>query len=211
MVAEERAPGRRHTRRRKPMLGWAIPPSAPGWASETAMSAIADGIRWMAASTEPLAPERGHHMDLETIMEGARTVAVLHRMSSAADGPPLAAPYFDDRVISAALSVAVRHRVSAWEYKPLLAASVRGIVPDVVLNRQTKDDGSNDVESGLRRHRDELVALWQDSRLGELGLIDSKRLERLCASPSSFELEEGTMYTTIACELWLRDLEHNFI
>ncbi|WP_327099605.1 asparagine synthase-related protein [Nocardia vinacea] len=197
--------------RRKPMLGWAITPSMPIWATETAEKAISEGILWMASTREPLAPERGYHVELETIIEGARTVAVLNRMSLAAGGPPLAAPYFDDRVISASLSVAVQHRVSAWTYKPLLRASVRGIVPDVVLQRQTKDDGSHDVELGLRKHRDELVALWEGSRLGDIGLIDSQKLKQLCANPSSFELEEGTMYTTIACELWLRDLERSFV
>ncbi|MFD6392231.1 asparagine synthase-related protein [Nocardia sp. NPDC055029] len=197
--------------KRKPMLGWAIPPSLPVWTTEAAEEAISDGILWMASATVPLAPERGRHVELESIIEGARTVAVLNRMSLAAGGPPLAAPYFDDRVITASLSVAVQHRVSAWTYKPLLNAAVRGIVPDVVLQRQTKDDGSHDVESGLRKHRDELVALWEDSRLGDVGLIDAKKLKHLCANPSSFELEEGTMYTTIACELWLRDLERSFI
>ncbi|WP_159080477.1 asparagine synthase-related protein [Nocardia suismassiliense] len=197
--------------KRKPVLGWSLVPALPGWATEVAARAISEGIRWMAYTAAPLAPERGRHVELETIIEGARTVAVLNKMSLASGGPPLAAPYFDDRVIAAALSVDVRHRVSAWTYKPLLAASVRGIVPDEVLQRQTKDDGSHDVELGLRKHRDELVALWEQSRLGSVGLIDAKKLKQLCANPSSFELEDGTMYTTIACELWLRDLERSFI
>ncbi|NUP28033.1 MAG: asparagine synthase, partial [Nocardia sp.] len=197
--------------RRKPMLGWAIPPSAPVWTTEAAFGAIGEGITWMASATEPLAPERGGHVELETIIEGARAVAVLNRLSLASGGPPSTAPYFDDGVITAALSVAVEHRVSAWTYKPLLGASVRGLVPDPVLRRQTKDDGSHDVEAGLRAHRDELVALWEGSRMGEIGLVDSAKLKELCARPSSFELEEGTMFTTIACELWLRDLERDFV
>lgn len=197
--------------RRKPMLGWALVPSIPVWASTAAKDAVHEGISWMAADAEPLAPARGRHVELESIVEGARTVAVLNRMSLASGGPPLSAPYFDDRVISAALSVAVPDRVSAWTYKPLLRAAVSGIVPDEVLRRQTKDSGSHDVEVGLRKHRDELVALWENSRLGAMGLIDSKRLKHLCASPSSFELEDGTMFSTIACELWLRDLERNFL
>lgn len=197
--------------KRKPMLGWAIPPTMPAWATDRARTAIIESILWMAAATEPLAPRRGRHVELETIIEGARTVAVLNRMSLASDGPPLAAPYFDDGVVSSALSVAVEHRIDAWAYKPLLKASVRGLVPDAVLERQTKDDGSHDVELGLRKHRDELVALWEGSRLGDIGLIDAERLRRLCADPSSFELEEGTMFSAIACELWLRDLECSFI
>ncbi|MFF0452207.1 asparagine synthase-related protein [Nocardia africana] len=197
--------------RRTPMLGWALVPSIPVWATGAAKHAVGEGISWMAATTEPLAPERGRHVELESVVEGARTVAVLNRMSLAAGGPPLAAPYFDDRVIAAALAVAVAHRVSAWTYKPLLRAAISGIVPDEVLRRQTKDSGSHDVELGLRKHRDELVALWEGSRLGAVGLIDSKRLKQLCADPSSFELEDGTMFSTIACELWLRDLERNFL
>jgi asparagine synthase (glutamine-hydrolysing) len=79
------------------------------------------------------------------------------------------------------------------------------------LTRQSKDDGSIDVDYGIRRHSDELVALWEDSRLERLGLVDAGRLRELCAEPSSLELEDGALFSTIGCELWLRDLELDFV
>ena len=41
---------------------------------------------------------------------------------------------------------------------------MRGIVP-ASLARETKANGSGDEEPGLRRHRADLLALFEDSRL----------------------------------------------
>jgi asparagine synthase (glutamine-hydrolysing) len=41
--------------------------------------------------------------------------------------------------------------------------------------------------------------------------VDAARLRKLCAEPSSRELEDGALFSTIGCELWLRDLELAFI
>jgi asparagine synthase (glutamine-hydrolysing) len=137
-------------------------------------------------------------------------VRAIIRMAIGA-GLPIAAPYFDDQVIDACLAVRPEHRVTAREYKPLLRRAMTNVIPDNVLARQSKDDGSIDVDYGLRRHSDELVALWEDSRLERLGLVDAARLRTLCAEPSSLELEDGALFSTIGCELWLRDLELDFV
>ena len=84
---------------------------------------------------------------------------------------------------------------------------MRGIVPDESLARQTKANGSGDEDPGLRRHRAELLALWEDSRLGRLGLIDAAALRELCAGPLPPELQFGGLDQTVACEVWLRSLE----
>jgi asparagine synthase (glutamine-hydrolysing) len=84
---------------------------------------------------------------------------------------------------------------------------MRGIVPDESLARQTKANGSCDEDPGMRRHRAELLALCEDSRLGRLGLIDADALRRTCTGPIPPELQFGVLYQTVACEVWLRALE----
>ena len=59
----------------------------------------------------------------------------------------------------------------------------------------------------MRRHRGDLLALWEDSRLGRLGLIDASALRETCARPLPPELQLGGLYQTVACEVWLRSLE----
>ena len=69
-------------------------------------------------------------------------------------------------MVEAGLSVRAADRVTPWRYKPLIVEAMHGIVPADSLTRQTKANGSGDEEPGLRRHRAELLALWEDSRLG---------------------------------------------
>ena len=96
----------------------------------------------------------------------------------------MAAPYYDDRVVEAGLAVRPEERITPWRYKPLIVEAMRGIVPDESLARQTKANGSGDEDPGLRRHRDELLALFDDSRLARLGLVDAAALREFCAGPS---------------------------
>jgi asparagine synthase (glutamine-hydrolysing) len=122
-------------------------------------------------------------------------------------GVTLAAPYHDDRVIEAGLAVRPQERITPWRYKPLIIEAMGGIVPDESLTRQTKANGSCDADPGLRRHRRELLTLWEDSRLAELGLIDADALRETCTRPLPPELQFGGLDQTVACEVWLRSLE----
>jgi asparagine synthase (glutamine-hydrolysing) len=82
-----------------------------------------------------------------------------------------------------------------------------GVVPNESLTRQTKANGSSDVDPGLRRHRGELLTLWEDSRLARLGLIDADAIREICTRPLPPELQFGGLDQTVACEVWLRSLE----
>jgi asparagine synthase (glutamine-hydrolysing) len=63
-----------------------------------------------------------------------------------------------------------------------------------------------DASNGLREHRADLLALWEDSRLAELGLVDGAELRRLARRPASPGLSDAILYSTIAAEVWLRGL-----
>ncbi|HEX2774701.1 MAG TPA: asparagine synthase-related protein [Micromonosporaceae bacterium] len=189
-----------------PRLGWGFTPRLPPWATPAAIQAVRGLIREHASGTEPLASRRGHHRELETMRFVSRLARHLDQMAGRF-GVSFAAPYHDDRVIEAALAVRPEERVTPWRYKPLLVEAMRGIVPEQSLMRQTKANGTGDEDPGLRRHRGELLALWEDSRLARLGLIDANRVREMCTRPMPPDLQLGVLYQSVACEVWLRSLE----
>lgn len=133
----------------------------------------------------------------------SRMVRQLGQLTAQA-GIELAAPYYDDRVLEAGLAVRPQDRVTPWRYKPLIVEAMRGIVPDESLTRQTKDEGSYEVEAGLSEHRNDLMSLWDDSYLARMGLIDAAALREVCSRPLPPSLPYDVLFQTVACEVWLR-------
>ncbi|REE96754.1 lasso peptide isopeptide bond-forming cyclase [Thermomonospora umbrina] len=187
-------------------LGWGGSPRMFPWITDDAVSTAADAIRDAARHAQPLAPDRGRHADLHAIRDCSRIIRQWEQMSARA-GLPMASPYLDDRVIEACLSVRVEDRVTPWRYKPVLAAAMRGIVPDECLRRTTKAEAALDAAEGLRLHGGDLQSLWEDSRLARLGLVDAAALKDLTGCPDDPRLRQAILYSTIGCEVWLRTLE----
>jgi asparagine synthase (glutamine-hydrolysing) len=186
-----------------PILDWGIPPRLPPWVTPSTVDAVRDLIQAEARDVEPLSPRRGQHRELE----GMRGVCRLSRQVAQMAGQiglTLAAPYYDDRVIEAGLAVRPQERITPWRYKPLIVEAMRGIVPGESLTRSTKAAFSYAEQTGLREHRADLLALCEDSRLSQLGLIDVDALRAACSRPLSSDPE---IRQTVACEVWLRALE----
>ncbi len=190
----------------EPLLEWGFRPRLPPWAGEAAVEAVRAEIRTAAGDVEPLSPRRGQQRELETMRYLSRMTRQLGQATGRL-GVELAAPYYDDRVVEAGLAVRAADRVTPWAYKPLIVAAMRGVVPAGSLTRQTKANGSTDVEPGLRRHRAELLALWEDSRLGALGLVDAAAVRAACRGALPPGLQFGVLDQLVACEVWLRSLE----
>lgn len=188
---------------RTPTLDWGSPPRMPPWATPAAVQAARGLIRDAARTVEPLAPGRGQHVELEAMRATSRMVRQLGQLTAQA-GIELAAPYYDDRVLEAGLAVRPQDRVTPWRYKPLIVEAMRGIVPDESLTRQTKDEGSYEVEAGLSEHRNDLMSLWDDSYLARMGLIDAAALREVCSRPLPPSLPYDVLFQTVACEVWLR-------
>ncbi|MFI7408913.1 lasso peptide isopeptide bond-forming cyclase [Streptomyces sp. NPDC049627] len=189
-----------------PSLGWGIPPRLPPWATPDAVAAVRELIHTAAHTAQPLAATHGQHVELEGLQSNARVIRQLGQMAARL-GITLATPYFDDRVIEAALSVRPQDRITPWRYKPLIVEAMRGIVPDASLTRHTKDEGSADAEASQREDRGRLLALCDDSRLARLGLVDPDVLREMCRRPLPPSLPLDALYQTAACEEWLRTLE----
>ncbi|OEJ23596.1 asparagine synthase [Streptomyces agglomeratus] len=189
-------------------LGWGMPPRLFGWVTPDAEQMARRALREAAAKAVPLHPDRGLHTDLEQILACTRIIRQWDRMAARA-GVPMASPFLDDRVIEACLAVRPGERVTPWAYKPLLTAAMSGIVPDACLRRTNKAAASMDASNGLREHRADLLRLWEDSRLEQLGLVDGAALRRLAQRPATPELRDAILYSTIAAEVWLRGLSRS--
>ncbi|MFE9686664.1 lasso peptide isopeptide bond-forming cyclase [Streptomyces sp. NPDC006285] len=186
-------------------LGWGMPPRLFDWVTPDAERAAQRVLSGAAATAVPLHPDRGLHADLDQIRSCTRIVRQWDQMAARA-GVPMASPFLDDRVIEACLAVRPSERVTPWQYKPLLTAAMNGIVPDTCLRRTNKAAASMDASNGLREHRADLLKLWEDSRLEQLGLVDGNALRRLAQRPATPELRDAILYSTIAAEVWLRGL-----
>ncbi|WP_327706944.1 lasso peptide isopeptide bond-forming cyclase [Streptomyces decoyicus] len=187
-------------------LGWGMPPRLFDWVTPDAERMAQRALCEAAMAAVPLHPDRGLHTDLEQILSCTRIIRQWDRMAARA-GVPMASPFLDDRVIEACLAIRPSERVTPWQYKPLLTAAMSGIVPDACLRRTNKAAASMDASNGLREHRADLLALWADSRLEQLGLVDGAALRRLAQRPATPELRDAILYSTIAAEVWLRGLQ----
>ncbi|AZM51462.1 lasso peptide isopeptide bond-forming cyclase [Streptomyces sp. WAC 01529] len=186
-------------------LGWGMPPRLFEWVTPDATRMVERALREAASTVVPLHPDRGMHADLEQIRSCTRIIRQWDRMAARV-GVPMASPFLDDRVIEACLAIRPEERVTPWAYKPVLTTAMRGIVPEECLRRTTKAAAAMDAADGLRKHRADLLALWEDSRLERLGLVDGETLRRLAQRPSAPGLRDGILYSTIAAEVWLRGL-----
>ncbi|MFE5814400.1 lasso peptide isopeptide bond-forming cyclase [Streptomyces sp. NPDC056479] len=186
-------------------LGWGMEPRLFGWVTTETERLARRALLEEAPTATPLHPDRGMHTDLEQIRSTTRIIRQWDRMAARA-GLPMAHPFLDDRVIEACLAVRPAERVTPWAYKPVLTAAMRGLVPEECLRRTTKATAAMDAADGLRDHRADLLALWEDSRLERLGLVDGAELRRLARRPTSPGLSDAILYSTIAAEVWLRGL-----
>lgn len=189
-----------------PMFTWGTPPRLPPWATAGAVEAVRAAIREEAAEARPLGPGHGAHRELAYIRSVARFPRHVRQMSEPL-GITFTAPYYDDRLIGAALAVRPGERVTPWRYKPLIAEAARGVVPDASRERTTKAHAALEEETGLRRHRAALLALCEDSRLARLGLVDPTALRQWCVRPLPADLESALLHPTVGCEVWLRSRE----
>ncbi|MFJ4183976.1 asparagine synthase-related protein [Kitasatospora sp. NPDC089509] len=191
---------------RTPSLGWGERIPATPWASADAVRTTQRIFREVAGQVAPLAPDRGQHEALTALRSAGPVLRLIVREYAAA-GLPLELPYLDDRVVEAVLSIRTHERYSPWQFKPVLATAMQGLVPEVILNRTTKGDCEEPVDRALQEHVPDLLDLFADSELGRRGLIDVRRLRTtLVTPPRSGDVWSAQLEATIGAELWLREI-----
>ncbi|WP_143219076.1 asparagine synthase-related protein [Actinokineospora bangkokensis] len=184
--------------------GWGELVRLPWWSTGHAVRTVRDLLaRASVEDAEPSSRWRAQHAVLSVAEQTGRTIGDLDGV--AADrGVRWHAPFLDDRVLEAALAVRFADRVDANAYKPVLAAAMRGTVPDDILDRGTKAEFSADLFAGMRTNRDRIVAECEDMVLARIGLIDAAefRAELVDLHVDAVRLQD--LLTTLACEAWLR-------
>lgn len=179
-------------------------PRMPSWVTRDAIESVRRQLREAAAAQPPpLDRDRVQHQTLEVVMQSGHGARQLSR-ALRPFGVEFEAPFLDDRVLEAALSVRVRDRVLPGQYKPVLVTSMRGTVPDTVLDRRDKGSFGREVYEGLYRNRGQLIGLCSDLYLADRGLVNADALRTALLSPVPDVRGLGPFETTLACETWLR-------
>ncbi|MBF6174618.1 asparagine synthase-related protein [Nocardia blacklockiae] len=187
----------------EPAVDWGLGLVAPPWLTADATAAVRAAVLDSARDASPVSPDRGLHQTLEQLYGVARGARLCGQFADRI-GVPIAAPYLDDAVVAAALSVNPVDRVDTERYKPLLAEAMAGIVPEATRHRGTKANTSAGVARGLRRHRGEIGALLANSRLADLAIIDARTVRECCREPLLLEKHRAALDLTIAVEAWLQ-------
>lgn len=186
-------------------VDWGYPAKLPSWMPSDAVAFIRDIFRAAAEDASPIDADPSQHFHLTCLRGSARIVAQFEQVA-ANTGVTLAAPFYDDAVVEAFLSARPDERSTPWQYKPLLTTAMRGIVPSENLARITKAGSPVHEITGRRLHRGILSALWDDSQLARLGLIDVARLREMFEDSRQMDAQQDAYHRTLAAELWLRDV-----
>ncbi|MFB4269985.1 asparagine synthase-related protein [Nonomuraea sp. GTA35] len=188
----------------RPDFGWEHPLRLPDWTSEAAKDAVRRQL--VTCSAEPYSPLRAQHLSLSSVRSIAASVDGAQIMTGRV-GATVHAPFLDDHVVAACLAVRLDQRAAPGAYKPLTRAAMRPVMPAECLERTTKGEFSADIYQGLRRHRDQLLALLDGSLLVERGLADAAALRRACVrTPAEGGPGVLALDVFIATENWLRAL-----
>ncbi|MBJ3812709.1 asparagine synthase [Streptomyces flavofungini] len=190
---------------RLPSLGWGLAPlRASAWATDAAIDAARTTLRAAAEDARPLADDRGPHQNLAALRITSPAYRQVSRLF-AAEGVRLEQPFLDDRVVEAVLAVRPHERGTPWQYKPLLARSMRGLVPDAILDRTTKGDFSADLRAGRQRNLAAIIDVFSSGTvLGDLGLIDPDAVRAYLLAPQADSSRDIAVEQLLGCETWAR-------
>jgi len=95
---------------------------------------------------------------------------------AAPQGMVLTHPFLDPRVVCLGLGIQSRVPPQPGPQKPILAAALRGILPDRILDRPRKGHFNEVYYVGLSRNLPSLEALVQQAPIDDLGLFDRTAL-----------------------------------
>ncbi|MFG2290842.1 asparagine synthase-related protein [Streptomyces sp. NPDC048595] len=183
---------------------WEVRAALPPWTHPDAVATVRRLLREAAAEApEPLAPLRSQHETLRAAVRAGETVRGIGALALA-HGIGYEAPFLDDAVIEAALTLRLADRARPGVHTPLLTRALRGIVPGAALSPGTATGQDAEIRAGLRAHRGALAALCDDSLLAGRGLIRPGVLHRHLTARRPDPHPPAALDPTLATEYWLR-------
>lgn len=192
------------------LVSWLGPGGTMPWATGDARMLVAEALREHAdLHTAPLAPGGfgvGDTVAWMALTAFARAQRIYTDLA-ADHGVNHHAPFLDNGVVRACWSVPASIRTTPQQAKPLLSIAVRGLVPDLVLDRRDKGDYTSLHYRGLRHNADIIDDLLGSARLADLGLLDTTAVrDELHRGVAGLPIALGAFDTMLATELWLRTL-----
>ncbi|MFL1429353.1 MULTISPECIES: asparagine synthase-related protein [unclassified Nocardiopsis] len=177
------------------------------WAAPTTRAHLAEQVQRLASG-----------LGSEHDGADAHALRMVHRHAEAtrdflslahAEGAHVRAPFFDNAVVAACLSVPATERATVLAAKPLLRAAMAHHVPAWLYERHTKGDYSGCEYHGLRRNAGQVRALLSRGLLFETGIVRPDPVLRAVESAvAGHRAPLGAIGRVLAVELWLRARQH---
>ncbi|MGI5352170.1 albusnodin/ikarugamycin family macrolactam cyclase [Streptomyces sp. CA-250714] len=187
-------------------LHWCMPSGLAAWLTPPARLELADRALRAAENCHLSRADTSRWRTWSELGEFGTYEAELRNQAHGL-GVAHQAPYLDNAVVRAAMSVPVACRASLHVQKPLLGAALDGLVPSWLLGRRTKGSYDGNAYTGLHRNAEVVRELIQHGRLAQEGWIEPglalSAFERMAAGvPDRFMALEALVTT----ELWLHQL-----
>jgi len=116
-------------------------------------------------------------------------------------------PYLDQDLLEFVLSIPATQLLRPGERRSLMRRALRGIVPQEVLFRQTKQLGARTPIVAMGEIVEELQMVFDSALSWRLGYVNgAKFMEAIRAARIGKEAPIVPMLKTISLEFWLRDL-----
>lgn len=209
-AGELRRPARDWTPQAQRPIAWTPLLASADWMAPDVRRRLATTLDQAAEELTDAPARLAHWSDRQDLARLGANTAGWRALTLAEHGIELAAPYLDNEVIRACLSVPADRRGAPGQYKPLLDAAFAGtgVLPDFVLARTTKGGFNALAYAGLRDHAKVLKdLLGPSSRLAALGLVTEQPVaETLERAASGQPTAQGALHLVVAAEVWLRQL-----
>jgi asparagine synthase (glutamine-hydrolysing) len=187
----------------KNLSEWAIPAwIKPHFAERHALSA-------RAAESDAQARHLGRSTRIRFALQGLqRRAGDPNRWLLAAPrGIALSHPFLDPRVIIFALGLQEQFRPDPYQVKPVLAAAMRGSLPEQIRTRRDKRSFNEIYYLGLSRNANGIKRFVESAPIDDLGIFDKATLIE-CIEEAALGVAESPrlrrLDTTLAAIAWLK-------
>src|SRR5690606_11440781 len=113
-------------------MAWLRPSGVSAWLTVDTRAAMMDAVAELAEHAHDYVMEMSTRLAWDEIGEFGPYVTGLTQQADAL-GYRVTAPFLDNEVIRAAMAVPVHEHLHRHRQKPLLAAAMRGLIPDLLL------------------------------------------------------------------------------
>jgi asparagine synthase (glutamine-hydrolysing) len=120
-------------------------------------------------------------------------------------------PFLDRRLAEFALAIPVDQKVRLGESRSIVRRGLKGLVPDLILQRRTKAGPDEAFTRALIRQRQWMTALFREPLVSAYGLMDRTLLQAaVIRSTLGDASQQLFVMRSLSLELWLRTLEERY-